>query len=920
MTVQDHRTASGWSFGPFHLSAETMQLTRDGRPVPLGSRAIRILLALLERQGEVVTVEELLKEVWPTIFVEPVTMRGHLHALRKALGDGRRETRYIINEMGRGYRFVAPVVSGRAQAVGANPGALSNEVIGRETEIEQLCADLLRQRLVTLVGPGGVGKTTVALAVAKRFRDSNRGEVRFIDLSSLNEAPFVSSAIASPLGLSLPSEDGGDALARALPTRRLLLILDNCEHLVTAVADVAEALWRGAPGVTLLCTSREPLRARGERLHRLAGLSLPESDETSPEAALTYGGVRLFCERLAKSRPGFQLTPESVALVSKICRRLDGLPLALELAASSLPSFSLADYLAHLDGDLALLARGRRAAPQRHQTMKATLEWSHALLSPEERMLFRRLSVFRSGFGLDRAIGVCVCPALPREKVVECLDALVAKSLVQADITGERTVYRLLETTKSLGREKLLLAGEAAALRRLHALMLQAELGQAAVDWRALDADCWLARYGPLIDDIRAALDWAFGPEGEPDIGVRLTALTGSLAFACSLLPEFRGRHERALAVVEDRGTDPVTELRLRAHLCRLISYTGGPHERARGLAARALEIADALGVDAHRAEAMGAFWGLGLTTADFGAMDRVFGAMQSLAARSSDDIAGRFADRLGGLTHALSGDLRRARHIFDLGRDLPDGSVVVPGYHVPLFLDRMLVAAIIEARVAFLQGDIGCALDRAEDAVETTSQMDHLIPLLVVLSLVAIPTAFWLGDLDRVGVLIRQLRHHVERHSAVYFRSQWVRGYECALRLLQGADASESVSDGLHKLVHDHLCTLHPGFVTPEALARAQAGRAGWATAEILRIGGLRQLQEGASRAGEATLKDALRLSRNQGARFWEMRVALDLAAYFAVTGRRAEGIALLAPLAERFASQPATRDLERARVFLDG
>jgi len=331
------------AFGPFRLLSARRLLLEGDKPVRLGSRAFDILAALVERAGEVVGKEELIARAWPSTFVDEANLKIQVSALRRALGDGQGDNRYIVSIVGRGYDFVAPIREEEPSPASPSPTVVptaphnlpfaTTRMIGREETVTALVARLSRQRLVTIVGPGGNGKTTIALAVAERMIGAYEHGVWMVDLAPLRDPHLVPSAVATVLGLEIRTEDPLPALVAALRDRRVLMLLDNCEHVIdAAAAGLAAAVLSGAPGVTILATSREPLRASGERMHRLAPLNCPEpsSTLTATEAAV-FPAVRLFVERVSAIVEDFALTDADVPLVVTICRRLGGLPLAIAL-------------------------------------------------------------------------------------------------------------------------------------------------------------------------------------------------------------------------------------------------------------------------------------------------------------------------------------------------------------------------------------------------------------------------------------------------------------------------------------------------------------------------------------------------------------------------------------------------------------
>lgn len=365
-----------------------------------------------------------------------------------------------------------------------------------------------RHRLITIAGPGGIGKTSVALAVAERSLAAYEDGVWLVDLAPLSDAGAVASAVSSALGLQGSSDNPLPRLIASLSKKNLLLLLDNCEQVIEATASLAIGILKGAPGVQILATSREPLRVEGERVWRLSPLPSPAaSAKLTAAEALAFPAVQLFVERAAASMDEFELTDADTPLVVDICGKLDGLPLAIELAAARIEAFGVHGLTAHLDERIRLPSSGRRTAAPRHRTLTATIDWSYQLLSEAEQTVLRQVAIFAGGFTLSAASAVIAHVAQPLSDLTEPLAGLIAKSLVSVDLSEAEPRYRLLDTTRAYALEKLAESGELNAIGRRHAEYYRDLLAAAARDETA--ADDWPAACAREIDNIRAALTWA---------------------------------------------------------------------------------------------------------------------------------------------------------------------------------------------------------------------------------------------------------------------------------------------------------------------------------------------------------------------------------------------------------------------------
>lgn len=470
-------SAQALAFGAFRLLPVQRLLMQSDRPLRLGSRALEILFALVERAGQTVKKSELIARAWPGIVVEEATLRVHIAALRKILGDGQAGMRYVENVTGQGYRFIAPVIQVEDESLSPAefamnaaafnmPGPLTR-VIGRAAVVATLATRLPHRRFVTLVGPGGIGKTTVAIAAADQLRPSYRDGVRFIDFAPITDPLLVPATVAAALGLADGSQEATAKVIDLLKHKQTLLVLDNCEHVIDAAAFLAEALLAGAANLHILATSREPLRANAEWVLRPPPLEIPAPASTlTAEQALAFSAIELFNQRAMASLEGFELRDADVPVVAEICRQLDGLPLAIELAAARVEVFGLRGIATRLVDRLNLLTLGRRTALPRHRTLRAALDWSYDTLLPLEQTALRRLAVFTGSFNITAAGRVIADEGIDVAAVPDVVCSLAAKSLITVDTAAEQASYRLLDTSRAYALEKLEGSEESVEIKR----------------------------------------------------------------------------------------------------------------------------------------------------------------------------------------------------------------------------------------------------------------------------------------------------------------------------------------------------------------------------------------------------------------------------------------------------------------------
>ncbi len=896
-------------FGPFTLTPSARTVIREGVELEVRGRGLDLLIALVRRPNEVVGKRELLAQVWPDVVVDEGSLRFHVANLRKALGDGIGGARYIATVAGRGYCFVATVVrSGDRESPPAVhsparprlylPGRLQR-MVGRNEDLEQVKARLLEARFVTVVGTGGVGKTTVAIAAGHELAEDFAGAVLLVDLGAIIDPGLIAGTVATLLGLSIQDGDAESALIAQLRPRRILLILDTCEHLIEGVAALAARLFGACPHVHLLATSREALRAEGESVFVLPSLLCPPADPTlTLDAAMAFPAAQLFLERARASGARVALDDADAPVVADICRKLDGVALAIELAAGRVQTYGLRKTAALLDEYLALSWPGRRTAPARQRTLQATIDWSYALLSEDEREVLRRLAVFVGYFTFDAALQVVTNATLLEDKVYAGIESLIDKSLLSVSSHGATMRYRLLDTTRAYALQAHANNDSLPDSSLRHALYFTRLLGQIRTDWQSMHHPPERALQLAVLGNVRVALDWCFGPAGDHAIGVGLAAAAVPVFLGLSLLTECHRWSERALALLAPARRGGVEEMRLQAGLAMSQMFTRDHGDAARDAFTRSLAIADDKGDLADQMLLLGPLHMFHFRRGEFKISLRYAQRIATVAATAGDPDAQAVAHCLSGISLHVMGELDAAR--LELETSLRAEPVSYRNHILLLGFDYYIWAGMALGRTLWLQGHAEQAIARIRASIESAERLDHPVTLSMALHWAA-AVYLWVGDLDTAEIHIDWFLSRAETHSLGPYLGV-ARGLKGELAVRRGSsergvEMLDSALKRLHAIRYE-LVSTSLRLALAEGLADLGRTRDGLAVInsaaiqvesngdlcympELLRIKArlLLNAEPPDVSAAKACLMESLTWSRRQSAGGWERRTQDDLA-----------------------------------------
>ena len=920
------------------VGLEHFKKDQIGRARILDARAFDVLWVLVKARGEVVTKDELIEQVWAGSIVEENNLQTHISAIRRSLKQDRS---FISTDFGRGYRLTLPAPA-RTNLTPATkridspnlPSPLTT-LLGRDIELRDLQQLITSNRLTTITGPGGIGKTRLAIEVGRRLLASFSGRVHLVEMGMIGERDNIWPAIARALG----AEAAGVGLTAesrvALQNQRLLLIIDNCEHLTEDLARAVETLLRVGEGLHICATSQEPFGTQGEQIYRIRPLAVPPADASTIEVVLTHAASQLFVERSRSYTRDSRFDDATACEIATICRQLDGVPLALELAAARVPTLGVRGVLDGLSDRFRLLTAGQRSALPRHRTLRATVDWSHRLLDETERTLFRRLAVFPAGFTVEAAHCVSSPDIEDQWRIIDLLGNLVGKSLLHLDVSAPAPRYRFLETIRLYALEELADSGETDLTARRHASYFQRISEQAVADWKRQATGDWRQVYRGYVDDVRAALKWAFSENGDKEMGVR--TLQSSIPFwvEFSLLDECRRWVSLALdkhGLTESTGTRD--EMVLRAALGTSLTWARGPVAETRAAWSRALDLARKLGDTGVELQAHYGLWLFSLRRGHYSEALCFATEMMTLAREAKDDEAFATAQRIAGVSRQTLGDHAE-------GRDLIESALVWFEQNRPQSVfrfghDQHTLGLAFLARILWVQGYTADAVKTANLAVERALALDHASTLCCALAEGLCMVSALNQDLDGLEKATQDLTRTSSQHGLQVWKAYGEIFELWAMMQHKEKLASGRITSVIRLLdemqfnlwytpfVADVLRSCAPpvGSMWTSFRPPVDCEESHWAMPEFLRLEADFDLEHNAGRREstvEHRLESALALAHECGARSWELKVAATLARLLISDNRRDKAQLLLRSTIASFPGGNESNALRTANAILN-
>lgn len=923
-----------WRFGAFTLWESQRRLERLGQPVRIGPRTFDLLLQLLGREGELVGKDDLLSTVWADVVVDEASVRVHMSLLRKVLGepakdDGCKE--WITNIPLRGYRFNGSVareivdgskkVENRTEASFAKLPARLTELVGRGAEIDNTVASLEKHRLVTLVGPGGIGKTSLAIHAAERFQSGAAAQLAFVDLAPLISPSHVVGTVARALGIAADLPDPVQVVIERVAAQDVLLLVDNCEHVIESLIGPLSRLLSALPNLRVLATSREALGITGEYVVRPAPLAVPDKEDVTLGQALEWPSVELLVERARAAGAGAFAETDG-QLLARISRHLDGMPLAIELVAARLGLESVSDLAGRLDDHMRVLSIGNRSALERHRTLSAALDWSVNRLDDDEGRLFRRLSVFRAGFDAESALAVAAY-GLDPDSAFDVLISLVGKSLVMFDGHDAAAPYRLLETTRNYAATLLSQSGERSVVLNRHATFMLEVMKAASAEQPILEEHAWGERYAHHLDDVRFAFETCLA--GQPDIATAAALAMSStpLWFHVSQVAEYRDWVVSTLRLYEQQQpSDPEAEAWLRTMLIIALLHTDALSPDLDSICMQTISDAVALKNPVLELQAR---WGQCTHEMFSGKYMAALGhsaTLLSFVQERSEPAALNLAHRVSAMANHFCGSFNEARRHCDAALGINRGRVHTRTNMVGV--DPAIAAMAMLARTRWVLGETTAALETATDAVSRAQASGHSVSLCAALY-GACPVALWSGEMGDADRWVHMMLRESKRKGLV----GWLRYAEWfaqGLRLGTTLDPRFHIHEVAESMAgydaprKEMLVTFCADWVDDAMLARVGSGEGLWSAAEAWRAAGWRSQQRGMPAQAEEFYQLALDTARQQGAKAWELRAAMSLAELWAGQQQFRRALALVDATCSAGAVDERNRGMARLRAVREG
>ncbi|MCV9942158.1 MULTISPECIES: winged helix-turn-helix domain-containing protein [unclassified Rhizobium] len=927
-------------FGPFRLYARHRKLFCRSEEVHLGGRAMDVLLALARKKGELVTKEQLFEAAWPDVFVHESNLKVTVAYLRRALREFSPSHEYLTTVVGRGYWLgtdAPPEETGGKTdlpVAAAAPLPELGTVIGRDAEIAELREMLANNRLTTIVGAGGIGKTTVAVAVAQLFEDEGGGSVAFVDFARVASEEFVTSSLAAALGVSSNGDDRLQAIVSILARRKAVLLLDTCEHVLNAVAHICDVVLAQTPDIRILATSRQVLRARGEKVVWLAPLEVPPADHAdTARDVLLYSAPQLLAAR-AFEKTGYRVEDKDARAIAEICRRLDGAPLAIELVSSRLAGRSAGTVLEELDDRFRTLRRDSPGGPLRQRTLLVTLEWSYALLTSDEAAVLRAISIFAGSFDTDAAVRVVAHLGLAPSATFDAIAGLSAKSMLSVDQTFGELRHRLLDSTRAFAGDLLDSQGELGAVSASHARLQLEILTRAGAEHATMPARRWHATYGGRADDLRKALDWALDHSGDPLLGIQLVAAGLPLWHELSLGEETRMNCERAL-IEFDRidCADTALKLTLVLGLATVSTYLSDDPGKTVALFETAIQLARETADASAECRALGALSTFAVLTGHQSAVLETLQAMRDAAIRANDRPALWEQELLRAVWDVLDckfqAGYQRLMKLCEEMRDHSEGAV--PRFHI----HQKTNMEVQRGALCWLIGKPGRALRVIEKAARDAMETGHGLTLTHALARGIIWTMHECHDYAMARFYTDHLKNTIDRHGM----AAWIPIADCysaSIDALTGASpSSEGLRAAFDNLRRGSFQVGHHSYYAMLANAMVAIGQwddatrtldhvfqvypERWILPEILRLRAATERAYGCDDDAMATLRQSLQAAGEIGCLAWKLRAAHDLASLLHDKGAPAEARRVLEPVYGQFTDGFNSGDLRNSRKLLE-